>query len=209
MKTRPPHFLTFILILFLTSGCTPKATPDPNLQIQQAVAATIAAIPTSTRTTPPTPFPSPTPFSLAGLFCEYQFCIGHPIDVSFFDVSAQQNPASPSTYSQGLLAAFNGNLFIQVIWQIAPGAADPKFLLDTLLDDQLDTPANQPDIFLLRNMNVLYDNITSTATPALPFGGGGAWTCGDRVFAWKVYSPQDGTSRALFDEALARFTCGQ
>ena len=218
MKTPAPRFWTlrlaqgsaFSLILFLTVACTPKTvTPDPNLQIQQAVAATVAAIPTSTHAPLPSPFPSPTPFSLAGLFCEYQFCIGHPIDVSFFDVSAQQNPASPSTYSQGLLAAFNGNLFIQLIWQIAPGAADPKFLLDTLLDDQLDTPANSPEIFRTRDMNVLYDNITSAATPTLPFGGSGAWTCGNRVFAWKVYTPQDGTSRGLFDEALARFTCGQ
>lgn len=218
MKTPAPRFWTlrlaqgsaFSLILFLTVACTPKTvTPDPNLQIQQAVAATVAAIPTSTRAPLPTPFPSPTPFSLAGLFCEYQFCIGHPIDVSFFDVSAQQNPASPSTYSQGLLAAFNGNLFIQVIWQIAPGTSDPKFLLDTLLDDQLDTAVGAPEIFLLRNMNVIYDDIASTATPALPHGGAGAWVCGDRVFAWKVYSPQDGTSRGLFDEALARFTCGQ
>ncbi|NUQ59168.1 MAG: hypothetical protein HUU12_07295 [Anaerolineales bacterium] len=120
MKTPAPLFLTFSLILFLTVACSPKATPDPNAQIQRAVAATLAALPTATRAAPPTPFPSPTPFSLAGLFCEYQFCIGHPIDVSFFDISAQKNPASPSTYSQGLLAAFNGNLFIQVIWQIAP-----------------------------------------------------------------------------------------
>lgn len=209
MKNNAPHIPTLCLLTLLLVACTPKATPDPNLQIQQAVAATVAAIPTPTRTTPPTPFPSPTPFSLAGLFCEYQFCIGHPIDVSFFDVSAQQNPASPSTYSQGLLAAFNGNLFVQVIWQIAPGTSDPKFLLDTLLDDEIDTPANTMDIFLMRDMNVIYDNITSTASPALPFGGAGAWTCGDRVFAWKVYSPQDGTSRGLFDEALARFTCGQ
>ena len=208
MKNNAPHIPTLCLLTLLLVACTPKATPDPNLQIQQAVAATVAAIPTPTRTTPPTPFPSPTPFSLAGLFCEYQFCIGHPIDVSFFDVSAQQNPASPSTYSQGLLAAFNGNLFVQVIWQIAPGTSDPKFLLDTLLDDEIDTPANTMDIFLMRDMNVIYDNITSTASPALPFGGAGAWTCGDRVFAWKVYSPQDGTSRGLFDEALARFTCG-
>ena len=217
MKTPAPLSLTlrraqgsaFSLILFLLAACSPKATPDPNLQIQQAVAATLAAIPTSTRPPLPTPIPSPTPFSLAGLFCEYQFCIGHPIDISFFDVSAQQNPASPSTYSQGLLAAFNGNLFIQLIWQIAHGAADPKFLLDTLLDDQLDTPANSPEIFRTRDMNVLYDNITSAATPTLPFGGSGAWTCGDRVFAWKVYTPQADSARGLFDEALARFTCGQ
>lgn len=209
MKTHAPLFWTPILILFLTVGCAPKATPDPNAQIQQAVAATIAAIPTPTRAAPPTPFPSPTPFNLAGLFCEYQFCIGHPVDVSFFDVSAQQNPASPSTYSQGLLAAFNANLFVQIMWQIAPGAADPKFLLDTLLDDSIDTPANSLDVFLVRNMNVVYDAITTTATATLPYGGAGAWTCGDRVFAWKVYTPQADTPRALFDEALARFTCGQ
>lgn len=209
MKKQTPLFLTVSLILFLVTACSPKASQDPNVQIQRAVAATLAAIPSPTQSVPPTPYPSPTPFSLAGLFCEYQFCIGHPIDVAFFDVSAQQNPASPSTYSQGLLAAFNGNLFIQVMWQIAPGTADPKFLLDTLLNDAIDTPANNLDVFLTRSMNVVYDDISTLATPALPHGGAGAWTCGDRVFAWKVYTPQSGTARGMFDEALARFTCGQ
>lgn len=209
MKKQKPLLLTVSLILLLLAACSPKATPDPNIQIQQAVNATLAAIPTSTRAPIPTPFPSPTPFSLVGLFCEYQFCIGHPSDVSFFDVSAQQNPASPSTYSQGLLAAFNGNLFIQVMWQIAPGTADPKFLFDTLLDETIDTPANNLDVFLTRNMNVVYDDISTLATPSLPYGGAGAWTCGDRVFAWKVYTPQSGTARGMFDEALARFDCGQ
>lgn len=209
MKKQTPLLLTVSLILLLLAACSPKATPDPNIQIQQAVNATLAAIPTSTRAPIPTPFPSPTPFSLVGLFCEYQFCIGHPSDVSFFDVSAQQNPASPSTYSQGLLAAFNGNLFIQVMWQIAPGTADPKFLFDTLLDETIDTPANNLDVFLTRNMNVVYDDISTLATPSLPYGGAGAWTCGDRVFAWKVYTPQSGTARGMFDEALTRFDCGQ
>lgn len=209
MKKQTPLLLTVSLILLLLAACSPKATPDLNIQIQQAVNATLAAIPTSTRAPIPTPFPSPTPFSLVGLFCEYQFCIGHPSDVSFFDVSAQQNPASPSTYSQGLLAAFNGNLFIQVMWQIAPGTADPKFLFDTLLDETIDTPANNLDVFLTRNMNVVYDDISTLATPSLPYGGAGAWTCGDRVFAWKVYTPQSGTARGMFDEALARFDCGQ
>lgn len=209
MKKQKPLLLTVSLILLLLAACSPKATPDLNIQIQQAVNATLAAIPTSTRAPIPTPFPSPTPFSLVGLFCEYQFCIGHPSDVSFFDVSAQQNPASPSTNSQGLLAAFNGNLFIQVMWQIAPGTADPKFLFDTLLDETIDTPTNNLDVFLTRNMNVVYDDISTLATPSLPYGGAGAWTCGDRVFAWKVYTPQSGTARGMFDEALARFDCGQ
>ncbi|GAB4498550.1 MAG: hypothetical protein OHK003_11190 [Anaerolineales bacterium] len=209
MKKQTPLFWTWSLILFLITACSPKATPNPDVQIQQAVAATIAAMPVPTQAPFPTPYPSPTAFSLAGLFCEYQFCIGHPVDIAFFDVSAQQNPASPSTYSQGLLAAFNGNLFIQVIWQIAPNTADPKFLLDTLLNDAIDTPANNLEVFLTRSMNVVYDNITTLATPALPYGGAGAWTCGDRVFAWKAYTPQAETARPLFDEALARFTCGR
>lgn len=209
MKKITPLLLTLSLILLLTAACKPKTTQDPNFEIQQAVQATLAAMPTAERIIPPTPYPSPTPFSLAGLFCEYQFCLGHPVDVSFFDVSAQQNPAAPSTYSQGLLAAFNGNLFIQVIWQIAPGTADPKFLFDTLLNPAIDTPTQSLEVFLIRNMNVVYDNIATSATPTLPFGGAGAWTCGDRAFAWKVYTPQAETARALFDEMLNRFTCGQ
>ena len=65
------------------------------------------------------------------------------------------------------------------------------------------------EVKLVRNMNVMYTKITSTATSVLPFGGAGAWTCGDRVFAWKVYTPQADTPAPLFEEALARFTCGQ
>lgn len=105
MKKYPLRFLTVGLILFLLAACAPKATPDPNAQIRQAVAATLAAIPTVTPIPPPTSYPSPTPFSLIGLFCEYQFCVGHPVDMAFFDVSAQQNPAAPSSYGQGLIAA--------------------------------------------------------------------------------------------------------
>lgn len=210
MKKLTPLFLPLSLLLFLVMGCTPKTpTPSPASQIQQAVQATLAAIPTATQALPPTPYPSPTAFTLAGLFCEYQFCIGHPIDIAFFDVSAQRNAAAPSTYSQGFLAGLNGNIFIQVIWQIAPGVGDPNFMLDTLLDDAVDAPTGSNEVFLLRDMNVVYTNITVTASPALPFGGAGAWVCKDRVFAWKVYTPQADGARGLFDEAMNRFTCGQ
>lgn len=209
MKKSTLRFFKFCLILFLLASCTPKpSTPDPGMQIRQAVAATMAALPTSTPVPPPIPYPSPTPFSLTGLFCEYQFCIGHPADTAFYDVSAQQNPLAPSSYGQGMIAAINSTLFIQVIWQTAPGTADPKFMLDLVLEE-VDLPVGNLDIKLVRNMNVMYTDITSTATTILPFGAAGAWTCGDRVFAWKVYSPQDQTTAPLFEEMLARFTCGQ
>jgi hypothetical protein len=201
--------LRIILILsllpFIWSACAPKT--DPAKQIEKAVAATVAAIPTYTPHPQPTPYPSPTPITLDGLFCEYQFCIGHPPDVAFFDVSAQRNPATPSDYGQGLMAAFNANLFIQILWQHAPGTADPKFLLDLILEDDVDTRVGNMDVKLIRDMNVLYTPITSTATGVLPFGGAAAWTCGERVFAWKAYTPEDRQAIALFEEAINRFRC--
>ena len=57
------------------------------------------------------------------------------------------------------------------MWQSAPGAADPKFLLDTIIDEQVDFVDGNMDVMLVRDMNVMYTSITSTATPVLPFGG--------------------------------------
>jgi hypothetical protein len=43
----------------------------------------------------------------------------------------------------------------------------------------------------------------------LPNGCAGAWVCGDRVFAWKVYTAKPEDAAPLFEEAIARFNCGQ
>ena len=206
----PRLFLTLGLLAVFLAACTPKATlptADPNAAIRQSVAATVAALPTSAPYPTQIPYPTPTPFGLSGLFCEYNFCIGHPTDMAFFDVSAQQNPASPSSTSQGILAAFNSNLFIQLLWQHAPGATDPQFMIDLILEDGLDTTTGTFDLRLIHGMNVLSNPITSTASPLLPYGMVAGWVCGDRAFAWKVYAPQDGAAQGLLDEALNRFRC--
>lgn len=193
----------------LLAACSLKPTPDPNLQIQIAVASTIAALPSPAPAATSRPLPTSTPFSLDGLFCEYEFCIGHPPEMSFYDVVAKQNPSSPaaSSYENGILAAHNNSLFIQVIWQHAPGATDPIFLMDLILEDGLDTPTGSYGLRLIHNMNVLSSPIATTASPLLPFGGVAGWVCGDRAFAWKVYAPQDGAMESLLQEALARFRC--
>lgn len=196
-----------LLLLIILTACAPQ--PDAAVQIPLAVASTLTALPTNTPASISTPLPSPTSFNLAGLFCEYQFCIGHPVDMAFYDVSAQQDPAAPSNYSQGLLAAYSGNLFIQIIWQLAPGASDPNFLLDLILEEGIDTRLGTPSITSIRNMNVISIAIASAATSLLPYGGAAAWTCGDRVFAWKVYTPDESSAPALFDAALARFICNR
>ena len=211
MKKYPLLFPTLSLVLFLLASCAPKkvVTPDPNFLISQAVAATVAAIPTVAPAIPPTPYPTPTPVSLAGLFCEYQFCIGHPVGMAFYDHLATINVRAPSAYNNGFLASYQiPNILINLIWLQAPGTSDPKFLLDTLLDDQADAPTGSLEVKLIHNMNVVYTPITTTISE-FPFGGAGAWTCGDRVFAWKVYTPQVETAAPLFEEALSRFTCEQ
>jgi len=199
------HLFPLLLIL---SACTFPTNSNNDLQVNQAVAATLASIPTGSPAPLSMPYPTSTPFDLKGLFCEYQFCIGHPVDMAFFDVSAQTNPTSPSSYSQGLVAAVNGNLFIQMVWQLSPGTADPQFMLDLILDD-VDTRVGNQEVKLIRNMNLVYTPITSTASPLLPFGASAAWTCGERVFAWKVYTPDEGSAQTLFESAFDRFVCNR
>ena len=202
------HSLPFLFLLIVTA-CA-RSTPDPNALIDQAVAATLSSIPAPTSNPIPTPYPSPTPFDLNGLFCEYQFCIGHPADMAFYDVSAvTSNQANPSTYQNGLMSSNNGNLFLILMWQFSPGTADPSFLLDLILEDGLDTPVGSPEVKLIRDMNVVYTPITTTATPLLPFGAAAAWTCGERVFAWKVYTADEASAAGLFDSSFVRFNCNQ
>lgn len=201
------HLLVFVL-LFILTACRPRITPTPGISIDDAIATTMASIPTSVPSPIATIRPTPTAFDLKGLFCEYQFCVGHPLDMAFFDVGAQQNSGSPSTYTQGIIASYNANLFIQMIWQISPGTADPQFMLDLVLDD-VDTRVGTLEVKLIRDMNVVYTPITTTATPVLPFGGAGAWVCGERAFAWKVYTPDEASAPGLFESALARFLCNR
>lgn len=205
---RMRHFLAVNVLLFILTSCSlPTRSAPPGIPIDDAIATTLASLSTNTPAPIFTPLPVSTPFDLRGLFCEYQFCVGHPLDMAFYDVSAQQNAGTPSTYSQGLLAAYNANLFLQMMWQIAPGAADPQFLLDLIMDPGLDTRVGSLEVKLVRDMNVMYTPITTTATPVLPFGGAAAWTCGDRVFAWKAYTPDETSASGLFEQALARFNC--
>lgn len=200
------QYRALFLFILILSACAPKA--DPAIQIQVAVLSTLTALPKSTSAPFSTPHPTPTPFNLAGLFCEYQFCIGHPVDMALFDVNAQNGATSSSNYSQGLLAAFSENLFLQVMWQLASGSSDPQFMLDLILDD-VDTRTGTLDVQLIRDMNVVFTSISTSATTVLPYGGAGAWICGERAFAWKVYSSQAENARSLFDAALDRFQCNR
>ena len=202
--------IILILGLLITSCSFPnRATATPSVPIDAAIATTLASLATRTPAPLPTILPTATPFDLKGLFCEYQFCIGHPQDMAFYDVNAQQNIGSPSSYSAGILASYNANLFLQVMWQISPGAADPTFILNLILDPQTDARTGNQEVKLIRDMNVIYTPITSTASPTLPNGGAAAWTCGDRVFAWKAYTPDQASAAGLFQEALTRFNCNQ
>jgi hypothetical protein len=205
------YFLIILISGIVITSCSfpGRAAATPIISVDSAVATTLASVTTRTPIPLPTILPTATPLDLKGLFCEYQFCIGHPQDMAFYDVNAQQNVGSPSTYSAGILASYNANLFLQVMWQISPGGADPTFLLNLILNAQTDAQTGSQEVKLIRNMNVIYTPITSSASPSLPHGGAAAWTCGDRVFAWKAYTPDEASAAGLFEEALTRFNCNQ
>jgi hypothetical protein len=200
-----PIFLTItsITLLLSLSGCGSK--PDLTLEINNAVAGTLTALPTTTPDASITPTLGPEP--LEGLFCEYQFCMGHPGHVTFFDVNAQRNPASPNSYTQGILAAYDANVFIEVIWQSALSNPDPQAILELVLEEGVDVRDGSLDVMLVRDLNVFYTALNTTATPMLPNGGAAAWTCGDRAFAWKVYTTSDLSSKTLLEDALSKFRC--
>jgi len=94
-----------------------------------AIAGTLAALPQPTIQPTYTPYPTVTPHApaLQGLFCEYQFCIGHSSDIALFDVRKAENP---STYSEGILASYRPDLFTLVVWQLNHGTDDPQFMLE-------------------------------------------------------------------------------
>lgn len=130
--------------------------------------------------------------------------------MAFYDVSAvTSNQGTPSTYQTGLMAAYSGGLVLQLLWQFSPDTADPSFLLNLIIEDGFDTAVGTQEVKLIRDMNVVYTPITTTATPVLPFGGAAAWTCGERVFAWKVYTADEASAPGLFESALARFNCNR
>ena len=129
--------------------------------------------------------------------------------MAFLDVNAQANPSTPSTIAQGILAAVNSKLFIQFVWQDAPGSTDPQFMLDLIVDPKVDTRSGVLDPLLMGKLNVIFTPITTIATPLLPNGGAAAWICGGRAFAWKVYTPQPDLPKNLLTEALLSFRCSQ
>ena len=198
-----------VLMLFATACGSVIPTPSREEQIQLAVAGTLSSLPRSTPVPPPTPQPTLTPMALSGIYCEYQFCIGHPPDMAFYDVSAAQNQATPSSFSQGILAAYSSTLFIQLIWQPAPGSTDPQFMIDLILQNGSDTRNGSIEPKLVGPLNVFYVSITPTpgAASTLPFGGAAAWLCGGRAFAWKAYTPTQDLASNLAMDALARFRC--
>lgn len=197
-----------VLCLSTLAACATQP-PDLSGQIQYAVRQTLAAMPSPTAH-PATRAPgSPTPAKLAGLFCEYEFCIGHPKELAFYDVVAKQNPNSPagSQYDDGILAASSTSAFIEVIWQNAPAGGTPEFLLNQILTPGVDTRSGDNDSIASAEITALYVGIRNSATAMLPYGGASAWLCGSRAFAWKAYTAQPEIAKNLAIEALRSFRC--
>jgi len=208
---RKNKFFLLVLAVFLVAGaiiasCNSKPTPSPEAQIQAAVAATLASIPSVTPYPIPTTVPSPTPYSLEGVFCEYGFCIGHPQDFYLIDQGATRQPPIANTYGYGILFGYSQTLFIQIAWTTSGPSFDPQLTMRYILEEK-EALQGSLDAQLLGKLNVYYQPITTAVSTNLPFGGIASWQCGGRDFAWKVYTPQDGMAPALLKQAIEKFRC--
>lgn len=196
-----------ILLLLLLNACRPKTSISTDSAIGAAVAGTLAALPQATIQPTYTPYPTITPHApaLQGLFCEYEFCIGHPASIALFDGRPKENP---SVYSEGMLAAYSPDLFTLIVWQLNHGSDDPQFMLDLVMQDGLGSRRGNLDVNLLGDLTFFYVPI-STASEVLLTGGAAAWNCGDRAFGWMVYAPTEEIAHNLFEEAMSKFRCNK
>ncbi len=195
--------LPFIIFVVFLTACKPKTTVPTN-SVEDTVAAILTAQPQPTIPPTYTPYPTFTPAApaLEGLFCEYQFCIGHPSDIALFDV---RDAEDPSKYSDGMLAAYRPDYFTLFIWQYNNGSDDPQFMLDLIMDPTADTRVGTLDVNLLGDLTAFYTPLTNTTS--VPAGGAAAWVCGDRAFGWKVYTADKELAYTLFQEAVSKFDC--
>ncbi len=196
--------VTVILGLVL-SACNATPSPDPEIPIRQSVNATLAAIPTETAIPIPTSAPTPTQSSINNLFCEYNFCIGHPQDIYLIDQGSTHQPPVSSTYNSGIIFGYSSNLFIEINWSASETTFNPQTSLHGILTGSESFQGSAENL-TVGNISVTTQPI-STVTALLPYGLVAAWQCGDRAFAWKVYTPQDGMAVDLLKQSLDKFKC--
>jgi len=193
--------LLFALLLY---GCRPKQQPDLAQEITNAVVGTLSAIPTPTLAPTPTPY---TTQALSGLFCEYEFCIGHPARVPLFDAKRDANPAEFSAYGGGRIAGYRDDMFVILAWVASSGPWDPGGMMEVLQAEFATRANGDYRIDLLGDLNVAFQPVA--APPASVFTGGlsATWRCADRDFVWMAFSTHDGAPATLLTEALAKFRC--
>jgi hypothetical protein len=203
-------FAALLLFALTLAACGAKPsseTPAPAIDtVGTAVAAALTAVPPRPTYTPyPTATPYPTP-DLSGLFCEYEFCIGHPAGFPLFDLEVVNDyTANRSGYAQGILIGFDGNLYIFLSWSQVAGQFDPGVMLAAAL--QTDVPQEVRITEDINGRPVTYVLLQTTPSPVVPFGLVAAWQCGDRQFGWKIYTAQDGQGIEYLWQALGSFRC--
>jgi hypothetical protein len=203
-------FIALLLFALTLAACGAKPStevPAPQVDtVGTAVAAALTAIPPRPTYTPyptATSYPSP---DLSGLYCEYEFCIGHPAGFPLFDLEVVNDyTVNRSDYAQGMMIGFNETLYFFLSWSQMAGEFDPGVMLAAAL--QADVPQEVRITEDIDGRPVTYILLQSTSSPVVPFGLVAAWQCGDRQFGWKVYTTQDGQGIEYLWQALSRFRC--
>lgn len=205
-KNQKQAILYFCLAILLLSACGPSQQ-EINDQIAFSVVATISAIPSST------PFPTPTPYptlkpqlpDLTDLFCEYEFCIGHPPGAYLVDLDA---PDEWSSHRSGGVIGFEDEIMF-VYWITSSEANwNPTNEVDELLGGD---EVAQSDFVeeTMGDFTVIYQTYSDPSSNVAPYGVNAAWYCGNRGFTALIEAKREERALELLRASISSFICKQ
>lgn len=199
----------------LVAGCgskpEPTATPAPTYTPypEPTPYPTYTPNPTATPYPEPTPYPTYTPYpepepqlpDLTNLFCEYEFCIGHPTEAHLTDIQA---PEEWNTYRNGVVMGVSATGILAVEWHIRTRT---EWNLENEIDEMIDKDTPLADVTeeMMGQYSVAYRPFQTTDK----YGVAGAWYCGERGFKAMVLVDDEDEGLDMLRQAMEAFTCAE
>jgi len=205
-------FVVTISCGFLTASPEPTATPTDTPSPEPTAYPTYTPYPEPTAYPTFTPYPTHTPYpsqilDISNLFCEYDFCIGHPATLYLTDPSGIDQVDEWNIYGFGILVGVNDILMI-LEWDASTEAEwDAKFEIEDMLADGevIRGDVNEETVGDFMVTYVEYEHMDPSTMR--PYGVAAAWFCGNRGFLLDISTQREGKAMDLAKQSIERFTC--
>jgi len=205
-------FVVTISCGFLTTSPEPTATPTDTPSPEPTAYPTHTPYPEPTAYPTFTPYPTHTPYpsqvlDISNLFCEYDFCIGHPATLYLTDPSGIDQVDEWNTYGFGILVGVNGTLMM-LEWDASTEAEwDAQFEIEDMLSNE-DVIRGDATEEMIGDFKVTYAEYEYMDLSRLrPYGVVAAWFCSNRGFVLDISTQREGIATDLVKQSIERFTC--